>query len=83
MQGVIIEGLEENKRAEIDKKIKSEFTSGQNVYISNLIDFAFSIFILFGEEGRVRFLHRIGLELDSANSLIVHRQAWAKLLREA
>jgi hypothetical protein len=76
-------GIEERKENEIEKKIKNEFTSGQNVYISNLIDFAYSILILFGEEGRVRFLRRIGSELDRVNSLIFHRKAWAKLLREA
>lgn len=76
-------GVEESKKSKIDKKIKSEFTSGQNVYISNLIDFAFSILILFGEEGRVRFLRRIGLELDRVNSSIYHRKTWAKLLRES
>ena len=65
------------------KQKNSEFTSGQNVYISNLIDFAFSILILFGEEGRVRFLRRIGLELDRVNSSIYHRKTWAKLLRES
>jgi hypothetical protein len=75
-------GTKEYKEKQIEQKIKREFTSGQNVYITRLIDFAYSILILFGEEGRGDFIRGIGSELDRVNSLITHRKAWAKLLRE-
>jgi hypothetical protein len=79
---IVEKGMEENKEEEIEHKVQREFTSGQNVYITKLIDFAYSILILFGEEGRGSFIRRIGPELDRVNSLITHRKAWAKLLRE-
>ncbi|MCI0471925.1 MAG: restriction endonuclease, SacI family [Candidatus Aminicenantes bacterium] len=73
---------DENQAGEIYEKIKNEFNSGQNVYLIDLMDFASSILVLLGEEGRVSFLRRIGLELDRSNSLILHKKTWAKLLRE-
>lgn len=75
-------GIEENKEKQIEKRIRSEFTSGQNIYVSSLIEFASSLLVLWGEEGRVSFISRIGPELDVGNSAISHRKAWAKLLRE-
>ena len=66
---------------EINAEIKSEFTSGQNIYVSNFVDFSLGILILFGEDGRVQFLREIGMELDRAGSRIEHRRAWAQLLR--
>jgi hypothetical protein len=75
-------GTEENNEQEIKRKIEKEFTSGQNVYITRLMDFVHSLLILFGEEGRGSFIRRIGVELDRVNSSITHRKAWAKLLRE-
>ena len=75
-------GIEEEKKSKIKQRVKSEFTSGQNIYISKLIEFANSIFILLGEEGRVSFISRIGPELDRGNSSILHRKTWANLLRE-
>jgi hypothetical protein len=75
-------GIEQNNMREIEEKIKSEFTSGQNIYIVNFIEFAHSLLILFGEEGRVSFLTRIGKELDRVNSSIFHRKAWGQLLKE-
>ena len=75
-------GIEEIKKEKIEQRVKSEFTSGQNVYITTFIEFVPSILILLGEDGRIGFISRIGPELDLGNSSIVHRKAWAKLLRE-
>ncbi len=75
-------GIEENKEKQIEKRIKSEFTSGQNIYVTSIIEFASSLLVLWGEKGRVSFISRIGPELDVGNSAISHRKAWAKLLRE-
>jgi hypothetical protein len=75
-------GLEEDKKSKIKHRVKSEFTSGQNIYILKLIEFANSILVLLGEEGRVSFISRIGPELDRGNSSILHRKTWANLLRE-
>ena len=68
---------------EIDTRILSEFASGQNIYVSNFFDFALGILVLLGEAGRVDFLDRVGKELDRVHSDIVHRKAWAELLKLA
>ena len=75
-------GIEDDKKSKIKQRVNSEFTSGQNIYILKLIEFANSILVLLGEEGRVSFINRIGLELDRGNSSILHRKTWANLLRE-
>ena len=75
-------GVEESKENKIAQRIKSEFNSGQNIYITKLLKFVHSILILLGEQGRISFIRRIGSELDKGNSSILHRKAWANLLRE-
>lgn len=75
-------GIDKSKEKEIAEKIRHEFTSGQNIYISNLLDFCKGILMLLGEKGRVEFLSKIGPELDRVNASIKHRKAWAKLLKE-
>lgn len=59
----------------------AEFTSGQNIYVSDFMAFSSGILILLGEKGRVLFLSLVGEELDRASSSIVHRKAWANLLK--
>ncbi len=76
------QGIEPKNHDAIDKKITQEFTSGQNIYIFNLVEFAKGILILLGERGRVDFISRIGPELDASKSSIKHRKAWATLLKE-
>lgn len=75
------QGFDRNDKEKAEERILSEFTSGQNIYVSNFIDFSAGILILLGEKGRVLFLSLIGEELDKANSSIVHRKAWANLLK--
>lgn len=74
-------GLDKSDEKQARELIKSEFTSGQNVYVSNFIDFSAGILILVGEKGRVIFLSNIGPELDRVNSSIEHRRTWANLLK--
>lgn len=76
------QGIEPRDQSKISKKIIQEFTSGQNIYISSLVNFAKGILILLGENGRVDFISKIGPELDGAKSSIKHRKAWAALLKE-
>jgi hypothetical protein len=77
------QGKEQAEEQEITARITSEFTSGQNIYVSNFFDFSLGVFILLGEEGRVDFLDRVGKELDRVNSAIIHRRVWANLLKQA
>jgi hypothetical protein len=76
-------GIEEADRGHIEERIHREFSSGQNIYVSDLIGFARSILIILGEGGRAEFLHEVGPELDRASSSISHRKAWAALLQAA
>jgi len=76
------QGIEEPSRNEVQRKITQEFTSGQNIYVSDLLAFARGIMILLGERGRVDFLNKVGHELDTSKSSIKHRKAWAALLRQ-
>lgn len=76
------QGIEPKDKSKIDKKITQEFTSGQNIYISSIVDFAKGVLILLGEKGRVDFISKIGPELDNAKSSIKHRKDWAAILKE-
>lgn len=76
-------GKEAQSEDTIDARIRSEFTSGQNVYVVRFAEFALGILILFGEDGRVEFLNEVGAELERVNARIEHRRAWADLLRQA
>jgi len=74
-------GIEDADRVQMAERVTREFSSGQNIYISNLIGFATSILTVLGEAGRAEFLHEVGTELDRAASSISHRKAWAALLQ--
>lgn len=77
------QGKETHHEEAIDSRIRSEFTSGQNVYVVKFAEFALGILILFNEDGRVEFLNAVGGELERVNARIEHRRAWADLLRRA
>jgi hypothetical protein len=65
----------------INDRIASEFVSGQNTYVVELLSFATSLLMILGESGRVDFLHDVGRELNRVGSPIPHRKDWAALLR--
>lgn len=77
------QGKEPHNEESIDSRIRSEFTSGQNVYVVRFAEFALGVLILFGEDGRVEFLNEVASELERVNARIEHRRAWADLLRRA
>ncbi|MHB8156003.1 MAG: restriction endonuclease, SacI family [Desulfocucumaceae bacterium] len=74
-------GVEPSDKEQVNGRIKNEFISGQNIYVSNFLEFSTGILALLGEKGRVLFLSHIGGELDNACSDIIHRKAWAQLLK--
>jgi hypothetical protein len=76
------QGEESGDKPRIAARIASEYTSGQNIYVTNFADFSLGILILFGEAGRVDFLRAVGRELDHSGSRIEHRKAWAELLKQ-
>jgi len=76
-------GKEQSDRNAIEERVEREFAVGQNVYILNLFEFAYSVLVLLGESGRVEFLRSIGAELDRSNAAYAHRKEWMDLLRQA
>jgi hypothetical protein len=75
------QGIAGTDHPKVQERIKSEFASGKNIYVSSFQDFSAGVLILLGEKGRVQFLSLVGEELDRVNSDITHRRAWAQLLR--
>ena len=62
--------------------VRHEFASGHNLYVMDLLSLGRVVLALLGEEGRIEFLAEVGRQLDQYRSDIVHRQAWAQLLRD-
>ncbi len=76
-------GIKNTDQTKMEARIDQEFTSGQNVYVKDFLSFTVGILALFGEKGRVSFLHKVGPELDRVRSEISNRRKWAELLKNA
>lgn len=74
-------GINQNHREKIDNLINREFVSGQNIYVFEDIKyFSSGILALIGEQGRRKFLEKVGITLDRYGAAIQHRRDWAHLL---
>jgi hypothetical protein len=78
---LVEQGIEPTEQQQTEERIKTEFVSGQNIYVTSFSDFSAGILMLLGEKGRIRFLECIGQELDRVNSSILHRRSWSQLLK--
>lgn len=74
-------GIKKTEESEIKTLIDHEYTSGQNLYVLDLIELSRVALSLVGEPGRRDFLLEVGNQLD-AHSGITHRRAWSSLLRD-
>lgn len=79
---IINKGIVISDKEAITATIDKEFSSGQNIYVFDLIDFSTSSLAILGEKGRRGFLEEVGKVLDEFNSNLIHKQDWAKLLSE-
>jgi hypothetical protein len=70
-----------SNKEEFESFIKQEFSSGQNIYIFNILDFVPPILVLFSESDRIKFLNNICETLDEFSE-VTSRQKWARLLFE-
>jgi hypothetical protein len=52
------------QESEIGEIIERQFSSGQNIYVFDLVDFCKAILALVGEEGRRQFLLFVGKNMD-------------------
>jgi hypothetical protein len=76
----VAQGLLESERPEVEALIDRKFTSGQNVYITDLVKLGTTALSIVGEDGRRDFLRETGNQLDTYKSEITHRRAWASIL---
>jgi hypothetical protein len=76
----VAQGPLESERSEVEALIDREFTSGQNVYITDLVKLGTIALSIVGEDGRRDFLRETRNPLDTDKSEITHRRAWASML---
>jgi hypothetical protein len=68
------QGIRQENHHKIEELVDREFASGQNIYIfENILDFCSGILILIGEDGRRKFLERVGANLDRYSAAIPHK----------
>jgi hypothetical protein len=60
----------------VEEIARKEFASGQNIYVSDFVQFFDTCLVLFGEQGRHAFLRAVGDALDENRADISHRRAW-------
>jgi hypothetical protein len=76
----IAQGPIASERRELDELIVHEFTSGYNIYLTDLISLGRAALALVGESGRQPFLAETANQLEKYHSEIIHRRRWAALL---
>lgn len=76
-------GIEQGQETSVRTRIQAEFSSGQNIYVFDLQEFAHVLLALLGEEGRSEFVIEVGRVLDEYTSPLRYRREWAALLRSA
>jgi hypothetical protein len=76
----VAQGTVPSEEAEVQSLIDREFTSGQNVYVTDLVVLSTTALSIVGEDGRCDFLRETADQLDMYKSEIVHRKAWASIL---
>jgi hypothetical protein len=77
---VVQGGVTQDEAEQINAVIQKEFSSGQNIYVAEFFPFVENHLILFGENGRRRFLQLVCEELDIRNADVSHRQRWRDIL---
>lgn len=76
----VAQGVENSEKEELERVIDREFTSGHNIYITDLASLSKAALSLLGEAGRRQFLAETANQLEKYHSEVVHRRAWAALL---
>jgi hypothetical protein len=76
----VAQGTVPSEKAEVQALLNHEFTSGQNVYITDLAKLGRTALALVGEKGRRAFLAETANQLEKYHSEVIHRKAWASVL---
>jgi hypothetical protein len=69
-----------DEKKKLNDFVEHQFTSGHNVYITDLLTLSRTALAVIGEEGRRDFLQEIAEQLEKYKSEVAHRRAWAELL---
>ncbi len=77
----VAQGTVLSEQEELEALVDREFTSGQNVYVTDLIALSTAVLSIVGEDGRRDFLMETAHQLDAYKSDITHRRAWASILQ--
>lgn len=77
----VAQGTIPEEEAEVQELIDREFAAGQNVYVTDLVNFSTAVLALLGEGGRRAFLKETAAQLEAYRSETTHRRAWAALLQ--
>jgi hypothetical protein len=64
----------------VQQRFATAYAGGQSLYLIDTLELARAVFALVGDEGRRRFLERVGEHLNTWNTQPGHRRAWKKLL---
>lgn len=64
----------------VEQRFATAYAGGQSLYLIDTLALAHAVFALVGDEGRRRFLERVGEHLNTWNTQPGHRRAWKKLL---
>ncbi len=64
----------------VTERIRSEFASGQNIYVLDAEAFINHIMALIGETGRTAFIEQVSVVLEELGMDYTDRQEWANLL---
>jgi hypothetical protein len=76
----VAQGTVPSEKDDVEALLNHEFTSGQNVYITDLEKLSRTALALLGERGRCAFLAQTADQLEKYHSDVVHRKAWASIL---
>ncbi len=79
----VTRGISRTEKGEIERVIDHEFTSGHNIYLTDVATLARVALALLGEQGRKEFLAETANQLEQFGSDVSHRRAWANLLASA
>jgi hypothetical protein len=77
----VAQGRVPTEEAEVEALIDREFTSGQNVYVTDIAKLSATVLAILGEDGRREFLMETANQLETYRSEITHRRAWATILQ--
>jgi len=73
-------GCKADEESEIQELISRTWASGTNLYRLSIEELIRVCLALTGEEGRIYFLRRVGIQLDTYNTQPTNRKRWKELL---